>query len=181
MKRRLFLKQLVYTSGVLFLVPSCIEEKKKESALYKNIKVDKGQEQCLAELSETIIPATDSPGAKDISAHLFVLMMIDDCYKKKEQGQFLRGLNDFENTSREKFGKAFASCSQKEKESFLQELDSNKFSAPDLSFFYSNAKKLTIRAFTSSKHYLTKVHVYELVPSRYHGCVPVKSTIKPTP
>lgn len=44
------------------------------------------QKKLLGELSETLIPASDTPGAKDVSAHLFALMMIGDCYKKEDKG-----------------------------------------------------------------------------------------------
>lgn len=62
----------------------------------------------MAELCETILPATDTPGAKDLSAHLFVLKMIDDCYKKDHQQQFSNGLKDFKDKTKQDFDKGFA-------------------------------------------------------------------------
>ena len=44
----------------------------------------------------------------------------------------------------------------------------------DLHFFYSNVKRFTVQAYTTSQYFLTKVQVYELVPGRYHGCIPIK-------
>ncbi|HEV2478171.1 MAG TPA: hypothetical protein VGS79_00845, partial [Puia sp.] len=59
----------------------------------------------------------------------------------------------------------------------LTALETKKFPDQDLIFFYTTTKKLTIQAYTSSQYYLTKIQVYELVPGRWHGCVPVKPNI----
>jgi hypothetical protein len=45
----------------------------------------------------------------------------------------------------------------------------------DVNFFYATVKRLTILAYSSSQYFLTKVQVYELVPGRWQGCIPVKT------
>jgi Gluconate 2-dehydrogenase subunit 3 len=128
----------------------------------------------LAELAETIIPKTDTPGAKDISAHLFALMMVDDCYKKEDQQKFLAGLKAFEAETKKQFNKSFTDCSQAERETLLTELDAKKAGNADLEYFYGTTKRLTVQAYTTSKFYLTNIQVYKLVPGKYYGCVPIK-------
>ena len=124
-------------------------------------------------------PKTDTPGAKDISAHLFALQMIDDCYEKEDQQKFISGLKAFEEFSNKETGKSFVSSSAAERAALLTKLETNKDGKDDLSYFYKSVKRLTIQAYTTSKYFLTNVQVYELVPGRYHGCVPVKpSNIK---
>ncbi|HZH64264.1 MAG TPA: gluconate 2-dehydrogenase subunit 3 family protein [Flavisolibacter sp.] len=174
MQRRTLLKQLVFITGGVALLPSCLQNRSKASILLKDMSIDGDQEKLLAELSETIIPVTDTPGAKDISAHLFTLMMVDDCYKKEDQQKFMAGLKDFEAKTKKDFSKSYVDLSPAEKEKLLRELEAAKDRKDDLSYFYATTKKLTIQAYTTSKYYLTKVQVYELVPGRYHGCVPVK-------
>jgi hypothetical protein len=39
--------------------------------------------------------------------------------------------------------------------------------------FFNTTKGLTIQSYIASEYFLTKVQVYELIPGRYHGCVPV--------
>lgn len=173
MKRRTLIKQLVFASGAILLIPGCISDKSKVSILLKKISIDGEQEKLMAELAETIIPKTDTPGAKDIAAHLFALMMVDDCYTAKAQQQFLTGLRSFEIKTKKQFGKSFIECSVAEKDTLLDELESKKTGNSDLDHFYSTTKRLTIQAYTSSKFYLTKVQVYKLVPGRYHGCAPL--------
>jgi Gluconate 2-dehydrogenase subunit 3 len=176
--RRLALKQFVFISAGALLIPSCMQDKSKSAILLKNMTIDTDQEKLLAELTETIIPATTTPGAKDVSAHLFALTMLDDCYKKEDQQKFIRGLQQFEKTAHTTYSKSFTDCAIPEREALLTRMEANKQPAEDVSFFYFTLKRLTIQAYTSSKYYLTKVEVYELVPARYHGCVPVKKTRK---
>jgi len=102
LNRRQALKRLAIITAGVSLIPSCMQDKNKASILLKNLQVGGDQEQLLAELAETIIPATDTPGAKDISAHLFVLKMMDDCYTKEDQQKFMRGLEQFEKETKNK-------------------------------------------------------------------------------
>lgn len=178
MDRRSAIKTcFVFTAGIAFL-PSCLLEKNKSSLLLKNIKINGEQEQLMAELSETIIPKTDTPGAKDISAHLFALMMVDDCFEPEKQQQFVSGLKGFEEMTKKKFDKSFIECSPAQRSELLTTLEGNKEAKDDTTAFYRMTRGLTIQCFTSSQFYLTKVHVYEMVPGRFHGCVPVKTNIK---
>ncbi|MBC8034021.1 MAG: gluconate 2-dehydrogenase subunit 3 family protein, partial [Chitinophagaceae bacterium] len=49
------------------------------------------QTSLIAALAETMIPATDTPGAKDTLVHEFILKMIKDCTGKKTQNNFIDG------------------------------------------------------------------------------------------
>ena len=135
--------------------------------------IDADQEKLLAELAETIIPATTTPGAKDISAHLFALKMLDDCYKPEDQQKFVTGMAQFEKICKTKNERSFVDCTAQQRAFLLTDIESKKDQDDELSFFYATIKKLTIQAYTTSKFYLTNVRVYELVPGRFHGCVPV--------
>ncbi len=75
--RRTLLKQAFFITVGASLLPSCMHDKSKASVILKNIPIDSDQEKMLASVSETILPTTDTPGAKEIGAHLFVLKMVD--------------------------------------------------------------------------------------------------------
>ena len=174
MDRRSSLKTLLIISAGSVLLPSCLQEKEKSSISLKNIKINGNDEELLSELSETIIPKTNTPGAKDVSAHLFALMMIDDCYPPDNQDKFVKGLKEFKEINKKKFDKSFVKCTPSERTEILKSIQSEKNIPENVAFFYNAIKKLTIEAFTSSEYYLTKVHVYQLVPGKFYGCVPVK-------
>ena len=174
--RRTALRQMVFTSAGLLLIPSCMQDRSKASILLKNFSITTEQEAMLAELTESIIPKTSTPGAKDIYAHLFVLKMVDDCGNEDEQKKFVKGMEAFEKFVKEKNGQSFLESDVTQRLAVLEEFEKNKGLNDDKTFFYNATKSLTIQAYTSSKFYLTNVQVYEMVPSRWHGCVPVNKT-----
>lgn len=176
MDRRTALKNcLIFTAGAA-LLPSCMQERSKSSLLLKHLKINAEQEQFMAELCETIIPKTDTPGAKDVGAHLFALMMVDDCSSPDEQEKFVSGLNQFEDLTKKKFNKRFVETTPAQRQELLKEMEVKKdLKDVDAVTFYHSTRGLTIQCFTGSQYYLTKVRVYEMVPGRFHGCVPVKS------
>lgn len=115
-------------------------------------------QQVLTDLSEKILP-----GANEIGAPQFILRMVNDCFPKEEQDTFYRGLRKFTDGNAD-----------------ITALNGKKIDDGDLSSFYGSVKSLTIQCYTNSKPYMTNVRVYELVPGRYHGCVPATETVKKT-
>ena len=166
--RRTLIRQVLLASAGAVLIPSCMEDRSKASLLLKHVSITGTQEKLLAELAESIIPKTTTPGAKDISAHLFALQMMDDCRSAEAQQAFMEGLRAFEKGQ----GKDFIGLSAAERARRLEALEAGKDEQTPEQQFYREMKKLTIQAYTGSEYFLTKVQVYELVPGRYHGCVP---------
>src|SRR4029077_9370411 len=124
--RRVAIQQLLLIwVGVAFL-PSCLQNERKVSIPLKTIQIDPDDENMLAELAETILPKTDTPGAKDLSAHLFALKMVDDCYTKVNQEKFIQGMKDFESFVKKTTGKTFDQASTAEKQSIVTDLDRQK-------------------------------------------------------
>ena len=173
MDRRSSIKALLIISAGAVLAPSCMEEKDKNTSSFKNLKINNSDEELLAQVTETIIPKTDTPGAQDVSAHAFVLMMMDDCYPPDTQNKFVNGMKEFETFTKKKFDKSFAKCSPAERVEIVSIVESKNGIPENVAFFYSSVKKLTLQAYTTSEYYLTKVHEYKLVPGKFYGCVPV--------
>ena len=51
----------------------------------------------ISQVSDIIIPATDTPGAKDVGVPGFIDKMLKDVYSKEEQNTFMEGLKAFDN------------------------------------------------------------------------------------
>lgn len=166
------MKNIVFVSAGMALVPSCMSDRSKSSLLLKNIAINADDEALMAELCEAILPKTNTPGAKDLSVHLYVLMMVDDCRKKEDQEKFIKGLDAFKKLSQQSINKDFTKADVSERKKLMDGIIATIDEENDLNVFFKMTKGLTIQAFTSSEFFLTKVQVYELVPSRYHGCVP---------
>lgn len=167
------MKQLALLSAGALLLPSCMEDHSKAAILLHNYKIDNDQEQLLEALTATIIPDGATPGASAVSAHLFALKMLDDCYSKEDRSTYLKGMRQFETAAHTNSGHSFVKSSLAQREALLASIEDKKLTDKDLNFFYSTTKRLTILAYSSSQYYLTKVQVYELVPGRWHGCFPV--------
>jgi hypothetical protein len=174
MDRRSSIKALLLISAGAASLPACLHEENKILPSFRNLKIDSSDRDLLSDVSETIIPTTNTPGAKDIDAPLFALMMIDDCYAPLDQDKFIKGLKGFNDFSKNQIDHSFVKCTPSQKQEILQSIETKKDVPADVAYFYSVAKKLTVEAFTSSKYYLTKVRVYQLVPGKFYGCVPVK-------
>ncbi len=172
--RRTAIRQLALISAGAALLPLCFHEQTGKELPLRNFKVDGDQQKLLEELTATLIPTTDTPGAKDVSAHLFILKMMDDCATEDDRSKFLKGLQQFDVAAKTEGGKSFARLDPTRRGSFLSAIEAGKISDADVHFFYATVKRLTILAYSSSQYFLTKVQVYELVPSRWHGCVPIK-------
>lgn len=174
MDRRSSIKTLIILSAGTALLPSCLQEEKKPSFIVKNFKISGNDEDTVSAVSDTIIPEGKTPGAQDVGAYQFTLMMIDDCYSPDQQQKFTKGLKEFDNFSKKKINKSFSKAAPEERNEVLKSLESNDNVPENVAFFYHTMKELTLEAFTQSKYYLTNVQVYELVPGKFYGCVPVK-------
>ncbi|WP_432708154.1 gluconate 2-dehydrogenase subunit 3 family protein [Pedobacter sp.] len=175
MERRFAIKQILIMAGGLALLPSCLRESGKSSILLKNIDVDFDQEMLLAEVVETIIPTTTTPGGKELKLHLFVLKMLDDCYEKEDQKAFFNGLEYLQDYTKKQFDKPFSKLVAPEREQVLLHLENEDSATGDGKAFYNILKSRAIGGYLNSQYVMTNLLKWELVPSRYNGFYPVKT------
>lgn len=173
MQRRTALKNLLMIAGGTLLLPSCVHDDKKVSVPLDHLKITGDQEELLAQIAETIIPATDTPGAKALGVHQFVLTMIDDCTEKEKQDDFMQGLDEVNDLSKKHYGNLFMKCTPQQQTELLSRIDKKEFEGKVAKFFPA-MKGLTIQGYTKSKYVMSNLLVYELVPGRFHGSYPVK-------
>ncbi|HTI09461.1 MAG TPA: gluconate 2-dehydrogenase subunit 3 family protein [Puia sp.] len=144
----------------------------------------------LDDLADTIIPATDSPGARDAAVGGFILKMVRDCTDKKSQNNFIRGFMDLMERTGEKegtSGKAGSSFGQRslaERTAILAhfEQQGRPYSgtlgkvqhrlAGDS--FFTILKRYTILGYCSSRRGATEGLRYDYIPGRYDGNVPLQ-------
>ena len=173
MNRRLVLKQLAVATAAAWFLPSCVTDTKKLSIALNNLKISSEDEELMASLADTIIPETDTPGAKTVEAHLFALMMVDDCMSKTDQEKYLQGMRNFNSAIEQIAGNSFESLSPEERLQALIKLEDGGDSlSDDIKTFYFRSKGYIIQGYTQSQHFLTEVQPYVLVPGPdFKGCV----------
>ena len=77
----------------------------------------------LDEVGETIIPATQTPGAKDVKIGEFMKTMVSDCYTEKQREAFTAGLKTLEEHCKKETGKSFMDLTPAERHDFLVKLE----------------------------------------------------------
>ncbi|MDZ7897791.1 MAG: gluconate 2-dehydrogenase subunit 3 family protein [Arcicella sp.] len=170
MQRRTALKSVALSISSAIVLPNWANAWSVNTLQNQHINLTFSQETLLAEIVETIIPKTDTPGAKDLIINKFVEKMVADCYDKKAQEVFAKGLVSTEKTAQKDYSKSFVECDGKQKLSIINSM--LKSSDNDDKSFAKLVKNITIQGYLNSEYVMTNLRIYEFVPGRYHGCVP---------
>lgn len=158
------------------------------------------QDATVAELADTIIPTTTTPGAKAAKVNEVIDIMLKDCYKEDDQKRFIEGLAQTNKLSQDAYGKAFVQLDptqrieivkklQADAKAQLAQMDTDKaakkvdngqadLQMPDAKKkyrpFFTILKDLTLTGYFTSEIGATQALEYVAVPGRYDGCVPLK-------
>lgn len=127
----------------------------------------------LDEIGDTIIPETDTPGAKAVGIGSFIVMMVKDTYDAEQQKTFVDGLNvmrkDFKSTK----GSDFVEATAEDRLTYLNGMyDQYKTSKGEEAKVINMLKDLTVLGYFSSEIGATQALNYIEVPGRYEGCIP---------
>ena len=149
-----------------------------------DLKLLASKKQLIAELAETIIPRTDTPGAKDAKVEDYVMGVLQFCTEAREQNFFLDGLADLEKYTTNNYNRSFIECSKSEKNVVMKHFEdkstysiailnkiNNKFIGRS---FFSKLKELTIEGYCTSQIGATQGLVYDYVPGTFQACIPLK-------
>jgi glucoside 3-dehydrogenase (cytochrome c) hitch-hiker subunit len=130
----------------------------------------------LEALVDTILPATDTPGARQAGVYVFVDLALRDCYTPAEQQLFVTGLEALAAECAARHGRPFEACSPEQRHTLLAALDAASH-APDTGArgsFVRILKDLTLVGFFTSRIGATQVLAYEAVPGGYRGCLELR-------
>jgi hypothetical protein len=141
------------------------------------------QKELLAALAETIIPATDTPGARDAGVADFIIAMIKDCTEIKTQNKFIDGLKELRSYSLSKYQKEYQRCDPQEQRTILQHFEQegkpfrgilgkaqNRFLGKS---FFSTLKQYTVEGYCTSERGASMGLTYLAVPGSFRGCLPM--------
>src|SRR5882672_7746144 len=73
----------------------------------------------LDEVAETILPATNTPGAKEAKVGEFMTVIVRDCYEDKDQKIFLDGMQKLNEASKKKNGSSFLESNAQQRHDLL--------------------------------------------------------------
>jgi hypothetical protein len=157
----------------------------------------------LDEVGETILPKTNTPGAKQAQVGEFMKVMVNDCYDETDQKTFHEGISRLNEACEKMHKTSFMEASPEQKQSLLISLDKeakeyqkkkNDFDKEQRqkekeekdkgnkdfkkermqSHYFTMFKQLTITGFFTSKIGATEALRYMPVPGKYDGAFPYK-------
>ncbi len=147
---------------------------------WKPVFLNEDQASIITQVSEIIIPKTDTAGAKDTGVPAFIDLMLKDVYSKEDQDRYLAGLKAFDEEAQKAYGDPFAELEPEKQAEFVKKMHDEAVNAerstkpaPPRPFILTT-KELTMLGFFTSKVGATEVLQYEAVPGAYHGCLPLK-------
>jgi len=193
MKRREALKKTLLAMGYSISVPSLIsifESCNNNSQTWQPDFFSTDQATVIGELAETILPKTQTPGAKDLNLDRFIDQIIKRVLSNDDQQLFLKGMDAFEAETKEMNGKSFIDSSPEQRTKLLTKLEqetqktipsiwgfSTQEHTPPLSF-YRKMKELTLLGYFTSKEIGKEVLIYDPVPGHYLSDIPLSQVGK---
>jgi gluconate 2-dehydrogenase gamma chain len=132
----------------------------------------------ISQVSEIIIPKTDTPGAKDVGVPGFIDQIVKECYKKEDQDTFLKELQAFDDAAKKEYGDPFIELDAEQQTAFVKKVHDAAVNTEDTGTpaprpFILALKELTMLGYFTSEPGATQVLQYNPVPGAYKGCVPV--------
>ena len=172
MNRREAIQNMLLIMSGTALVPAYLRGEGSPSIKLAHLDIDGDQEQLLGEIAETIITATDTPGAKELGLHLFVMKMVDDCCTQEEQRSFEIGLSQLESISQETFGGSFADGTEEQREALFERINLRSEHTEELKTFCRIMKQRTIQGYKVSEYVMTELIPHKMIPDPYDGYYP---------
>jgi hypothetical protein len=147
-----------------------------------------GKKNLLTALAETIIPATDTPGAEEAGVADFMLRFLNECTDTKTLNRFITGLQDLEDYTRSQFHREFSACNQNEKETVLTYFDLKSRATQTLFEkvktkytgmpFFKTLKIYSVHAYCISEKGASLGMRYIAVPGKFLSCIPLEPNQK---
>jgi hypothetical protein len=183
MNRRELIKQITLLTGTAviggeFFLSGCKSGDKALVGFFseKNISF-------FDEVAETILPKTNTPGAKDAGVGKFMASYSADCYDELQLKILKDGIARLNDAAEKKYHNDFIRLDTSQKQELLTEIDteakkyngeagqSKKEQPPH---YFTLMKQMVLLGFFTSKPGATQVLRYVPVPGKYEGCIDYK-------
>ncbi len=188
MDRRKALQNTGLLAGATLVIPSflsLLQSCKTEPRLdWQPLFFTKDEALLVSSLVDTILPRTETPGALDVKADMFLDKVFAKTYDEKAREKVRSDMAQFNADCTQQFGDAFADLGETDKVAMLKAMEatSGKFNGSvwgtsvgkqEPVGFYRSLKSMAIWAYFTSEEIGEKVLSYDPVPQEYDGCKPV--------
>jgi len=196
MQRRDVLKLLAAGAAASGLSPALVafarEAQAQVGAGYQLRTLNPQQNAMVVTMTDLIIPATDTPGAKGARVNEFIDVILTEWANDDERKHFLDGLADVDKRSTDLFGKSFNDASVDQQTTLLRAMDDAAMAAHSgaprarhgntipqdrdkqlQGSFWDVFKGVTVHGYYTSEVGYTQEEHLQIIPGAYHGCVPI--------
>jgi hypothetical protein len=150
------------------------------------------QNEIVVAMSDAMIPATDTPGAKAAKVNEFIDLILTEWATEEEKKIFLEGLAEADRKTNALFGHGFAAASAKEQAAIVQEFDEELATSRNEKLpkqvrsweltlvlpFFAQMRRLTLVGYYTSAVGQEQELKVEIIPGALHGCVPAEPEVK---
>lgn len=196
MDRRELLKMIALATGTAFIGGEFFLSGCKNPEAGASMEFTTDDLAFLDEVGETILPKSNTPGAKEAEVGAFMTVMVNDCYTAAEQKVFHEGMKKLNDECKTMHNVSFMKATPEQRKSLLIKLDgeakeyakkktdfdneqikrekeehekgNSGFTKEEMSaHYFSMMKQLTISGYFTSKQGRTGALRYTPVPGKY--------------
>lgn len=170
------------SSTLISLLQSCQEQDRLQ---WSPVFFTEEQAANVSEITEMILPRTQTPGAKDLHVDVFVDLLCKETLSPSDQKHVLEGYEKFATLCQIDYKKAFTEMDHEERSAIMTKLgeQTNTFNpsvwgstlgVQEPLDFYRRVKQFTLIGYFTSEEIGRNVLRYDPIPGKYQGCIPYK-------
>lgn len=133
----------------------------------------------LEEVSDVMIPATDTPGARAAGVPALLRDMLANWASPESRAEIAGVLEQFDKLAWARFGTAFVELQPERRHELVRGFDEDQMSRHDPA--YSKFKFLVLLGYYHSEIGATQELRYELIPGAWRSCVPMSEIGRASP
>lgn len=169
--------------GGTIALPNILKAWDNPTILNPHFFVTPSQEAILAEVAETIIPTTSTPGAKAAGVAPFIIKMLADCNPKSHSDYILQMLTQLDADTKARFGAGFVETTPANRIAMLKTYEQKAKDENEIfqtlvkswnlpkgvwvSPFFPTMKSLTLNGYFTSEIGCRQAMRYNQIPARY--------------
>ncbi len=153
------------------------------------------QNDTVVAMTDQIIPATDTPGAKGARVNEFIDVILTEWADAEERKNFLDGLAGVDKQTNDLFGKNFVDASPAQQVTLLRSMDESVAAQRTRRMRHGNTipeerdkqlrgeffnvfKGITVHGYYTSEIGFSQELNLQIIPGAHHGCVPLPAEKK---
>lgn len=171
----------VMLPSFLTLLQSCSEEPRLD---WQPLFLTADEAKFISTFVDTILPRTDTPGALDVKADMFMDKVFAMTYDEGGQAKIRADIAQFNADCKQNFGDVFINLKKEKQVEALKAAEANAGTFNGSVWgtavgtqqpvgFYRSIKSMTLWAYFSSEEIGKNVLSYDPIPGMYQGCIPL--------